>query len=105
MNETELFSIPAPVLTPRQDRIESSIERVLRTGGTRSELRELVEQFADLARLEGLPPERAVSRIKSVAMRATMAMAHEPEPPVGDSPSDRIAMIVRWCASRYYRAD
>lgn len=105
MSESELFSISAPALTPRQDRIEASVERVLRNGGTRSELRELVEQFADLARLQGLPPERAVSRIKAVAMRAAMAMAHEPDPPVGDSPSDRIAMIVRWCASRYYRAD
>jgi hypothetical protein len=105
MNDTELFSVPIPVLTPRQDRIEASIERVLRTGGTRSELRDLVEQFADLARLQGLPPERTVSRLKSVAMRATLAKAQDGEPAVGDAPSDRIAMIVRWCASRYYRAD
>ena len=32
-------------LTPRQDRIESTIERVLRAGGTRSELRDAVAQF------------------------------------------------------------
>lgn len=105
MSEGELFSISASALTPRQDRIEASVERVLRSGGTRSELRELVEQFADLTRLQGLPPERAVSRIKAVAMRAAMTMTHESEPAVGDSLTDRIAMIVRWCASRYYRAD
>jgi hypothetical protein len=98
------FSAPQP-LTPRQDRIEAAIEKVLRAGGTRSELRELVNQFADLARLQGTPPEHAIGRIKTVAMRASTALADVPAPAVGDSVTDRMAMIVRWCASRYFRAD
>src|SRR4051812_46539578 len=57
-------------LTPRQDRIEATIERVLRAGGTRSELRDAVYQYADHARLQQVPPERMVSMVKAVAMRA-----------------------------------
>jgi hypothetical protein len=91
-------------LTPRQDRIEASIVRVLRAGGTRSELREAVYEFADFARMQQIPPERAVSMVKAVAMRAS-ASAATGTLAVGDSQADRIAMIVRWCTARYYRVD
>jgi hypothetical protein len=91
-------------LTPRQDRIEASIVRVLRAGGTRSELREAVCEFADFARMQQIPPERAVSMVKTVAMRAA-APAATGTLAVGDSLADRMAMIVRWCSARYYRVD
>lgn len=91
-------------LTPRQDRIESTIERVLRAGGTRSELREAVYQFADHARMQQVPPERAIMRLKAVAMRALPGRERVPDA-VGESMADRLVMIVRWCTARYYRVD
>jgi hypothetical protein len=91
-------------LTPRQDRIEAAIERVLRAGGTRSELRELVEQFADHARLQQIPVERTIAMVKAVALRAASSAAGRSST-VGDSFDERLAMIVRWCTVRYYRVD
>jgi hypothetical protein len=91
-------------LTPRQDRIEAAIERVLRAGGTRSELRELVQQFADHARIQQIPVERAIAMVKAVAMRATPSAAAE-STTAGDSLDERLALIVRWFTARYYRVD
>jgi hypothetical protein len=91
-------------LTPRQDRIEATIERVLRAGGTRSELRDAVYQFADHARMQQIPPDRAIAMVKAVAMRAQPPSTADTAA-VGDSMADRLAMIVRWCAARYYRVD
>jgi hypothetical protein len=105
MSHGELYAGPNPPLPSRQDRIEASIVRVLRAGGTRSALRELVYQFADLARIGGVPPELAVDRINAVAMRAVRGMGDPAAAVVGDSAADRISMIVRWCAARYHRAD
>ena len=99
----QLFDVPP--LTPRQDRIEASIVRLLREGGTRSALRESVHAFADLLRQQGIAPERAIVRIKMVASRATPAIAARAPHSVGDSADDRMSMIVRWCAARYFRAD
>ena len=104
MPESELQLYASPPLTPRQDRIEASIERVLRAGGTRSELREMVEQFADLARMQQIPPERAITMVKAVAMRASPATTGTSSV-VGDSLADRLTMIVRWCTVRYFRMD
>jgi pyruvate dehydrogenase complex dehydrogenase (E1) component len=91
-------------LTPRQDRIEATIEQVLRARGTRSELRDAVYQFADHARAQSVPPERMIIRLKAVAMR-TISTADPQPAAVGDSLDERIAMIVRWCTARYYRVD
>jgi hypothetical protein len=91
-------------LTPRQDRIEAAIERVLRAGGTRSELRELVQQFADHARIQQIPVERTIVMIKAVAMRAASSPAARPST-AGDSFDERLELIVRWCTARYYRVD
>lgn len=102
MSDQEAFAIASRPLTPRQDRILAAIDRVLRTRGTRSELREVVYQFADLVKLQGIPPERAIGALKAIAQRSTMALE---APPVGDSADDRSAMIVRWYVARYYRAD
>ena len=105
MAQGEPYAESHPPLTPRQDRIEASIERVLRAGGTRSELRELVYGFADLARLRGVPSELAIDRITAVALRAARTMAEPVPAAVGDSAADRMAMIVRWCSARHGRAD
>jgi hypothetical protein len=91
-------------LTPRQDRIEAAIERVLRAGGTRSELRELVQQFADHARIQQIPVERTIAMVKAVAMRAAISAAGRSSTG-GDSFDERLGMIVRWCIARYYRVD
>ena len=104
MSDPDLPLHASRMLTPRQDRIEAAIERVLRAGGTRSELREAVHQFADHARMQQIPPERAISMVKAVAMRAS-PQAVGTTTPVGDSLADRLAMIVRWCTARYFRVD
>ncbi|HET7188933.1 MAG TPA: hypothetical protein VFI52_12305 [Gemmatimonadaceae bacterium] len=91
-------------LTPRQDRIEATIERVLRAGGTRSELRDAVNQFADHVRMQQIPPERALMQLKAVAMRALPNRVDVPDA-VGESMADRLVMMVRWCTARYYRVD
>jgi hypothetical protein len=91
-------------LTPRQDRIEAAIERVLRAGGTRSELRDAVYEYADHARLQQIPPERVITMVKAVAMRASTGAIATSEA-VGESLADRLTMIVRWCTARYYRVD
>jgi hypothetical protein len=102
MTDQELFEATSQPLTPRQDRIEAAIDRVLRAGGTRSQLREHVYQFADLARVQGTPAERAISALKAIVLRSTKGFNAST---VGDSAADRMAMIVRWCTARYYRAD
>lgn len=91
-------------LTPRQDRIESTIERVLRAGGTRSELRDAVYQFADHVRMQQVPPERALMQLKAIATRALSGRV-ETADAVGESMADRLVMMVRWCTVRYYRVD
>jgi hypothetical protein len=99
----ELDSDASP-LTPRQDRIEASIVRLLREGGTRSALRDSVHAFADLLWRQGVALEGAIDRITAVASRATPAITARAPQSVGDSAADRISMVVRWCAARY-RAD
>src|SRR3979411_982573 len=81
-------------LTPRQDGIEATIERVLRAGGTRSELRDAVYQFADHARMQQIPPERAITMIKAVAMRASTSSAAAASS-VGESMAARLATLTR----------
>ena len=91
-------------LTPRQDRIESTIERVLRAGGTRSELRDAVYQFADHVRMQQVPLERVLMQLKAIAMRALSGRV-EATDSVGESMADRLVMMVRWCTARYDRVD
>lgn len=66
-------SASLPLLTPRQNRLESTIVRALLTHGTRSELRDAVHQLVDFSRLQGIPLEGGVACIRAVAMRATHA--------------------------------
>jgi hypothetical protein len=100
-NQDELANAERP-LTPRQDRIEAALDRVLRAGGTRTELRELVYQYADLARVQGIAPERALIAVKRIVERASLAVSGSA---AGDSAAERLALVVRWCTARYYRAD
>jgi hypothetical protein len=92
-------------LTPRQDRLEGRIVTVLATHGTRSELRELVHEFADFLRMQGATAERAVSLLRTLGARAMPAMESGYEWAVGDSADDRMAMMVRWCTARFSRDD
>ena len=104
MTDPELPLYANRPLTPRQDRIEAAIERVLSAGGTRSELREVVQQFADHARMQQISPERTITMVKAIALRAP-ASGNGGSIAVGDSLADRMAMMVRWCTARYYRVD
>jgi hypothetical protein len=104
MTNTEIGGTTSP-LTPRQDRLEAQMVAVLRRGGTRSSLRVVVDEFADFARLRGIPAESALGVVRSAAQRAGPEMAARGDSVVGDSAADRIAMMVRWFKSRYERAD
>ena len=97
--------LAGPTLTPRQDRLEQAIMQVLRAGGTRSSLRDHVLQLGDHLRMQGVSVDRATSLMRALGHRATPFMVMDPNPAVGDSPADRIAKMVRWCAARYTRAD
>ena len=103
MHGNTLFA--GTTLTPRQDRLEEAIVQVLRAGGTRSTLRDHVVQLGDHLRMQGVSVDRATSLVRALGHRATPFMVMDPNPAVGDSPADRIEMMVRWCTARYTRAD
>jgi hypothetical protein len=87
-------------LTPRQDRIEQSLVRLLAGGATRSQLRELVYEYADLHRLQGSTPDRALVMLKEIVHRAVPRSS----PRLGSAPgeaADTMAMIVRWFMGRF----
>jgi hypothetical protein len=92
-------------LTPRQDRIEARIVALLRTGATRSMLRDAIHELADLLRMQGVPPERAIARLKGLVEQALPAIAAREPLSVGDTGADRMGMVVRWCTARYFRDD
>ena len=92
-------------LTPRQDRLEHAIVEVLRAGGTRSALRDHVVQLGDHLRMQGVSLDGATRLVHALGHRATSLMSLDPNPAVGDSPADRMAMMLRWCAARYSHAD
>jgi hypothetical protein len=104
MTNTGILDSTSP-LTPRQDRLEAQMIAVLRRGGTRSSLRVVVDEFADYARLQGIPPESALGIVRSVAQRAGPEINARGQAAVGDSVADRVGMMVRWFKSRYHRAD
>lgn len=92
-------------LTPRQDRIEDALVRILSAGGTRSELRDVVHQYADLLRLQGVSADRAIGSLKAVVHRALPKMWARNDSTAGDSAADFTAMSARWCAERFQQAD
>lgn len=99
------FGDESPISTG-PERMESAIERGLRSGATRSELRELVDRFADLARVVGVPLSDALARLEAVTTRAGSGLSlDDSETAVGDSMADRRTMMTRWCSARYQRAD
>jgi hypothetical protein len=91
-------------LTPRQDRLEGALIRALVSGAPRSELREIVREYADLLSMQGVSTERTIASLQSVARRARPRMRERDESIAGDSADDRMALIVRWCASWLDRA-
>lgn len=92
-------------LTPRQDRIERAIVEALRSGATRSELREQVRDLAQLLRMQGHLPERAAALISALGNRAAPMMPPYDSAAVGDAPADRMSMMLRWCAAEFSRSD
>ena len=92
-------------LTPRQDRIEEALVRGLVAGATRSALRDLVHQYSDLLRIQGVSPDRTISSLKSVARRAVPRMQARENSIAGDSAEELMTLIVRWCSARLFRAD
>lgn len=104
MTEQEMSAGQGLPLTPRQDRLVAGLARVLREGGTRSELRALVYEYADMARAQGVALERATDDLESIVAGCARPRWAD-APAVGDSAADRTALMSRWCASRYLRAD
>ena len=101
----DTFGQATQELTPRQDRIEGAIINALRSGATRSELREQVQDLAQLLRMQGHAPERASARISALGLRAAPLMPSYDSAAAGDAPADRISMMLRWCAAVFSRAD
>src|SRR5689334_13145367 len=91
-------------LTPRQDRLEGALVRALVAGAPRSEVREIVREYADLLTMQGVAPERTISALQAVARRARPRMRERDASIAGDSADDRLAMIARWCTAWVYRA-
>lgn len=91
--------------TPRQDRLESEIIGVLRAGGTRSALRERVEELTMFAKVRGTSLDELVRTMERIATRVGPEMAARGETFVGESSTDRLTMMIRWCRTRYRRAD
>jgi hypothetical protein len=92
-------------LTPRQDRIEDALVRALASGATRSTLREIVHEYTDLQRLQGIAPEQIVASLTLLVRRAAPRMRAHEDSLAGDSPEERSMLIVRWCSARCYRLD
>src|SRR5215212_1674127 len=92
-------------LTPRQDRIEGALVRALVSGATRSELRDIVHEYADLLRLQGSPPERTIASLRALVRRAAPRMPFRADSVACDSPEDRLNLIVRWCSAWLNGAD
>lgn len=95
----------AQELTPRQDRIERAIVDALRSGATRSELRDQVRDLAQLLRMQGHAPERASALVSDLGQRAAPLMPTYDTAAAGEAPGDRISMMLRWCAAEFSRSD
>ena len=87
-------------LTPRQDRIEQSLVRLLAGDATRSQLREVVYEYADLHRLQGSTPERSIAMLKSLVHRGLPGLLPRRGQETGDG-AEMTAMIVRWYTRRF----
>ena len=90
-------------LTPRQDRLEGALVRALIAGAPRSEVREIVREYADLLTMQGVSPDQTISTLQTVARRARPRMRERDASIAGDSADDRMAMIARWCTAWVYR--
>ena len=93
------------VLTPRKDRIEQALARLLTRDATRSELREVVYQYADFHRIQGLAPDVAVSALRLIARRSLSTRRPASLHGDIDSAEVTVAMMTRWYERRYYRRE
>jgi hypothetical protein len=100
----EDVSIHTTVLTPRQDRLERAIAMAMRRRSPRSALRASVQQLVDLFRLQEVPPERGVTRIRALVARAALAAGPD-DSPAELALDERLALVVQWATQRYHRAD
>ncbi|MEO8560900.1 MAG: hypothetical protein ABI601_02420 [bacterium] len=91
------------LLTPRKDRIEQTLARLLARDATRSELREVVYQYADLHRIQGMEPELAVTSLKLIVRRAASARRATALTDDVDTADETMAMMIRWYSRRYNR--
>jgi hypothetical protein len=91
--------------TPRRERLEGGVLSVLRAAGTRSELREHVLELVDYLRMCGFTQEDTSDTMRELVRRAAPYMAHGEDAAVGDTPTDRVHMMLRWTVTRYRRAD
>jgi len=90
-------------LTPRQDRLEGALIRALVVGAPRSEVREIVREYADLLTMQAVSPEQTIATLQVVARRARPRMRERDESIAGDSADDRMALIARWCTAWVHR--
>lgn len=107
----ELSSSPfRPVLTPRQDRFEARLAHAVSCGSPRSAMRDAVHQLVDHLRLRGVPASRGLAIVMEVASRGSASRVDSPptEQQVDTSPFgplECLALVSRWAAARYARAD
>ncbi len=94
----------APMLTPRQDRLEAAIARVFLARGTRSQLRDAVYQLVDLFRVQGVSPDVGIRIISDVSARAALASSGPGDADDGEH-GDRLTLVGEWAAHRYARDD
>jgi len=85
--------------------VEGALVRALVAGAPRSEVREIVREYADLLTMQGVPPERTIASLQAVARRARPRMRERDASIAGDSADDRMTLIVHWCTARLQRAD
>ena len=102
MSELHPHADRPSTLTPRQDRIEESLIRLLSLQSTRSQVREVVYELADLHRLQGLSADRAIGQLKSVVQRGLFASARRSDLTAGIA-TETMAMVVRWYQQRFTR--
>jgi hypothetical protein len=93
------------VLTSRQERLEEAVVRVLRAGGTRSELRERVTEWVDYLRMCGATHAEVSGLMRACVSRTAPWMTRDSDATVGEPASDRLGMMLRWSATRFDRAD
>lgn len=84
--------------------------RAISNGDPRSAMRDATNQLVDHLRLQGMPASRGLAIVMEVASRGSRSQRdvvgedqYEDMRPLG--PLDCLALVSRWAAARYGRAD